>query len=183
MAQAMLYDFYRMDGRDIKEFARDIKQGVKTESEIISLYAEYWRRKTGETLTVKNNGCDNSGRLLMSGRVSLKADYLVKGKPVEVKFNNSMLSTFRFKAAQLEGYLKQGAAVLWVNGWQTEAPIFTVLKAKHLQAIKENSKPLPFIHWGGKMCYELSAADYTWALLKEGGESHGDLNSLPGSIE
>ncbi|MBC9785927.1 hypothetical protein H1S01_15685 [Heliobacterium chlorum] len=172
MAQAALYDFYRMEGRTIKEFARDIAQGTKTEAEIIALYVDYWRQKTGEVLTVKNNGCDNSGRLLMNARVNLNADYLLNGKPVEVKFNNSVLNAFRFKADQLESYLKQGASVIWVNGWQTPSPVFTVLKTRQLEAIKQSGEPLPFTHWGGKLCYELSAADYIWTALK-GKERYG----------
>ncbi|WP_328597295.1 hypothetical protein [Heliobacterium mobile] len=161
---------YRMDDRDIKDFARDIEHGSRVEREIIELYVDYWQRKTGEVLSIQNNGCDNSGRLLLGANVNLKADYLLNGRPVEVKFNNSNLSTFRFKSDQLNSYMKQGASVIWVNGWQTSIPVFTVLKPKHLRLIKESKTPLPFIFWGSKLCYELSASDYTWTALKEGGK-------------
>ncbi|ACV61746.1 hypothetical protein Dtox_0841 [Desulfofarcimen acetoxidans DSM 771] len=61
-------------------------------------------------------------------KVNTKADFLVNGKPVEVKLNKHYLKIFHFKVDQLNSYLKQEAVVLWVNGYKTDNPVFTVIK-------------------------------------------------------
>jgi len=163
------FDRYRMDGRTVEQFAEDIAQGTRKERLIISWYVRHYEIKYGITLDVEDNGCDNSGKLLGRKQVNTDADFKLNGRPVEVKFNNKRLLRYHFKADQLSSYLKQGASVIWVNGYQTDSPVFTVLKPPELTKIKETKIPVAFLPWGGKMCYELDAHDFRW-LRFEGRE-------------
>lgn len=153
---------YRRDNRSLKQFKKDIEHGTKTEAEIIQMYAEYFEEKYALFVDVKDNGCDNSGKYLKASEINTGADYLLNGRLVEVKFNNEKLDYFHFKKQQLESYLEQGAVVLWVNGWETKRPRFTVLRRKHLLQIQRRGKLVSFEGWGGKKCYRLYAEDYNW---------------------
>ncbi|QGG47681.1 hypothetical protein [Heliorestis convoluta] len=165
MSSANAYDRYRMDGRTLEQFAKDIEKAARVERDIIELYVAYYERTYNKRPVIEDNGCDNSGQLLSRKKVSTKADFKVNGKLVEVKYNNEWLKKFRFKADQLNSYLKQDASVLWVNGYTTKTPKFTVLKTKDMETIKATKTPIPFIPWGGKKCYELQSDDYVWTEL------------------
>jgi hypothetical protein len=164
MSQAA-YDRYRMDNRSVEKFAKDIEAGTKAEREIIAMYVRYYKLKYGVTLDVIDNGCDNGGQLLGREMVNTKADYILSGQPVEVKFCNNQLTRFRFKKDQLDSYLRQGAVILWVNGYTTGKPTFTILKHRDLMRIKETKSPIAFLPWGGKLCYELDADELVWTAL------------------
>lgn len=153
---------YRRDNRSVKQFKKDIAEGTATEAEIIRMYIEYFEEKYGLYVDVQNNGCDNSGKYLREDQINAGADFKLNGRLVEVKFNNEKLDYFHFKQSQLESYLKQGAVVLWVNGWDTKRPRFTVLRKKHLLDIKRRGKLVTFDGWGGKKCYRLYTEDYNW---------------------
>ena len=159
-------DSYRMDHRTVEQFAKAIEQGSQTERDIIERFVQQVERREGVRLTVEDNGCDNTGKLLSYREVNTKADFLLNGEPIEVKFNNSCMSKFRFKAEQLESYLKQGARVLWVNGYHTQTPIFTLLDREDLEQIRRECALIPFIPWGGKLCYELYTEDLEWQELE-----------------
>ena len=167
MGVANSYDRYRMDYRTKEQFAEDILKGSQVERDIIEKYVSYYQTKYGKTLTVTDNGCDNSGQLLGRKQVNTKADFLLNGKPVEVKFNKQKLAMFHFKAEQLESYLKQQAAILWVNGYETDQPVFTVLKEADMLNIKQTRKPVHFIPWGGKLYYELLERELCWTKFFE----------------
>ncbi|SFH22405.1 hypothetical protein SAMN05660649_04332 [Desulfotomaculum arcticum] len=156
------FDRYRMDNRTVEQFAEDIAQGTRVEREIISWYVRYYEMKYKIALEVEDNGCDNSGKLLERGEVNTLADFKLNGQPVEVKFNNKRLLRFHFKVDQLESYLKQRASVIWVNGYETDSPVFTVLKTVDLERIRKTRKPVAFLLWGGKMCYEIQAQEFKW---------------------
>lgn len=162
------YDRYRMDGRTVEQFAADIERATRVEREIVDLYVQHYKIKYGIDLDIEDNGCDNSGQLLGRGKVSTKADFKLDGKPVEVKFNKEMLAKFHFKVDQLNSYLKQEASVIWVNGWETKAPVFTVLKTIDMESIKKLKRPVAFFPWGGKMCYELDAQEFRWLEFERG---------------
>lgn len=169
-------DSYRMDNRTVEQFAKAIEQGSQIERDIIERYVQQLKRNWGIELTVEDNGCDNSGKLLNYQQVNTKADFLINGEPVEVKFNNSNMIKFRFKAEQLESYLKQGATVLWVNGYHTKKPTYTLLEPDNLEWIKRECSLIPFIPWGGKFCYELCSEDFEWAELE--GRTNGTSSGL-----
>lgn len=153
---------YRRDHRSQAEFAEDIALGTAAEAKIIRRYARYVDDVFGIPVKVKSSGCDNSGKYLEDDDVTTAADYRLNGRLVEVKFNNEMLDAFHFKKNQLNSYLKQGAVILWVNGWKTDNPEFTILKRRHLQRIKNTAELVSFRGWGGKKCYRLHKSDFNW---------------------
>ncbi len=156
---------YRMDGRTVEEFKRDIKTGAIKERDIITRYAHRQYSKYAHTVFVVDNGCDNKGKLLPKSKVNSKADYLMGNIPTEVKFNNRMLGIFRIKAGQLRSYIKQGARILWVNGYETRSPLFTFISVGQLEQISESRQEKPFFPWGGKPCYEIDANECMWFPL------------------
>jgi len=156
----MLHNDYRKDWRNDDEFAKDIEESHKIERIIIDAYAEHLRIKHGLEVIIEDNGTDNSGAVVDSANTN--ADFKINGKPIEVKYNNSMDYEFRFKKDQLLSYLKQDACVLWVNGWLTDSPEFTVLKPSKLQEIKETRVSKPFKTWGYKRCYTLRQYLFKW---------------------
>lgn len=153
---------YREDNRSRKQFKEDIRNGTRIESEIIHMYAEYFEERYGLHVDVKDNGCDNSGKYMRDKDIDTRADFLLNDRPVEVKFNNTKLEFFHFKKQQLDSYLEQGAVILWVNGWDTKRPRFTILRRQQLLSIKKRSKLINFAGWGGKKCYRLYTEDYNW---------------------
>ncbi|MBC9786674.1 hypothetical protein H1S01_19725 [Heliobacterium chlorum] len=163
---SIVHDRYRMDNRTVEQFAEDIHYGAKVERKIIDAYVAHYEKKYGERLSIMDSGCDNSGKLLSRKNVSTKADYQLNGKPVEVKFNNEWLFRFRLKEDQLNSYIAQNASILWLNGYQTAKPQFTVMKTSHLEDIQTTKNTIAFIPWGGKKCYELEADDYIWTKLE-----------------
>ncbi len=165
-----LYDRYRLEDRSIEVFAEFIATGTHKERIIIDNFVRHYEIKYGMALEVEDNGCDNSGKLLPLAEVNTQADFIVNGKPVEVKFNNHRLLRFHFKACQLDSYLKQEAYVLWVNGYETDSPVFTVLQLQDLERIKKTKRPVTFAKWGGKLCYEMDAQDYRWLKFERGND-------------
>ena len=158
-------DNYRRDVRTAKEFARNIAESSQIERDIINRFALRFEQVHGRKPVIEDNGCGNDGRLLKSSEVTMAADYLLNGEPLEVKYNRQVLRRFRFKAEQLKSYIEQGARVLWVNGYCTNRPVFMVLSIETLKEIQVNKDPIPFLPWGGKLCYELEADEFGWNCL------------------
>lgn len=156
---------YRMDGRTVEEFKRDIQIGATKERDIIIRYAQRQFIKYAQTVVVEDNGCDNTGKLLPKSKVNSKADFLVDGKPTEIKFNNKMLDIFRIKAGQLRSYIKQGARILWVNGYETGSPLFTFISLEQLEQIRDSREEKPFFPWGDKLCFEINSNECMWFPL------------------
>jgi hypothetical protein len=157
-----LHKDYRKDWRTDEQFANDIAKAHVIEKDIIEAYAEHLRITLNKEVIVEDNGVDNSGKVLDLKSVNSKADYKVNGVLVEVKYNKNMMDDFRFKKDQLDSYLRQGAYVLWVNGWETEEPEFALLSPFKLKEIKKTRRPFPYKYWGYKMCYELRRHSFKW---------------------
>jgi hypothetical protein len=157
-----LHEDYRKDWRSDKQFEDDIKKAHVIEKDIIEAYATHLRITTGKEIVVEDNGVDNTGKVLEFSKVDTRADYRVNGILVEVKFNNNMMEDFRFKKSQLDSYIKQGAYVLWVNGWRTEQPEFTLLSPEKMKELKQTRRAFPYAYWGYKMCYELRRHSFKW---------------------
>lgn len=158
---------YRMDVRTKDEFIHDISHSTEVESKIINAYKNQMEEK-GYVINVSDNGCDNDGSILEDDKVNTDADFNVNGKPLEVKFNKERLSEFHIKRYQLLSYIKQGASILWVNGWSTRNPRFTILKVKDLKEIYlDNSSIVEFNSWGGKKCHKIYPENYRWINLKK----------------
>lgn len=157
---------WRKDWRTDEEFAKDILDGHKAERDIIERYRLILEQQLGRSVTVENNGVDNSGKPLPLKDVNTKADFIVDGKLLEVKFIKRLDSEFRFKVGHLNSYIKQGAPVLLVNGWETQNPVYTIMTPEILQKIKDTRTPQPFYTWGNKLCYFLRMEDFVWDSFK-----------------
>lgn len=153
---------YRADKRNLTQFKRDIKIGNETERKIINMYKEYFMEVYGLHIDIQENGCDNSGEFLEEDQISSSADFIVNGQRLEVKFNNEKLSYFHIKERHIHSYIKQGASVLWVNGWKTKRPRFTVIDPRLLIRIVNNNDTIRLREWGNKEAYRLYAEDYQW---------------------
>lgn len=153
---------YRADNRSVDQFAKDIEHGHKVERELVERYAKYVERKHGQKLAIEDNGVDNSGKLL--DKASTKADFLLGGMPLEVKFNNRMLRHFHLKVDQLESYIRQKAHILWVNGYEADQMEFTIVSPEQLLEIKKRGT-IAFDGWGGKQCYRIAADEFQWKWL------------------
>lgn len=156
---------YRIDHRSIDQFVEDIKIGHEKERNIMNAYKQYVYENYGIKLDVKPNGVDNSGRFIY-GKVNTQADYLVNGKPLEIKFNNKLLDFFHFKVSQLDSYIRQNANVLFVNGYETLCPVFTIMTPNHLRKVRKLKEPIYFEKWK-KQVYRLRASDYVWKELRQ----------------
>lgn len=162
-----LHTDYRKDWRNDEEFAKDILESHVIEKQIIHMYAKHLELTLNKSVTIKDNGTDNTGKVVDSANTN--ADYLVNDIPVEVKFNNDMDDEFRFKKDQLNSYVKQGAYVLWVNGWaeKDREPVFTLISPTKMKEIASTRRAKPFQTWGYKMCYELRSYMFKWKKFRE----------------
>lgn len=59
------------------------------------------------------------------------------------------------------------ATIIWVNGYLTKCPKFTLITVEKLHQIMSTKTQEPFEVWGGKMCYLLDSNDYEWFDLDE----------------
>lgn len=158
-------EYRRLAGRTYDEFKEDIKKGHRDERIVIERYAKFYKSKTGKELTIVDNGVDNSGEFLDVDKVNHSADFLVNGKPIEVKIIEKDLFKFRLKLNLLKAYVKEGASVLIVLGWETDTPKFTILdvdKLKHV--IKYGAKQVSG-DWEGKPTVQLYRNSYKWSYL------------------
>lgn len=157
-----LHTEYRKDWRTDEEYANDILKGHIAEKQIIEKYANHLRLKYDIEVTIEDNGVDNSGQVIDESKVTTKADYMLNGTLIEVKFINNDATEFRFKKDQIKSYIKQGATILLVNGWQTDNPTFAVIKPDRLKEITKTHRAKPFKTWGYKMCYFLKSYSFKW---------------------
>jgi hypothetical protein len=162
-----LHTEHRKDWRTDEQFARDIKVGNDTEREIIERFATHLRRTYDCPVKIEDNGVDNTGRPLRQSEVTTSADFKVNGMLVEVKFINPLSQNFRFKSGHLDSCIRQGAIVLFVNGWQTPRPEFVLMDDKQLRKIRETVVPREYEPWGYKLCYFLTRDMFKWTTLKK----------------
>lgn len=164
---------YRIDNRSIEQFTKEIKESHEIERNIIDAYCQYVKETYGMDLVVEENGVDNSGEFI-AGKVTTDADFLINGAPVEVKFNKNMLSVFHLKVSQVWSYLKQNATILWVNGYETENPVFTLITPPQIKKMIIGREQIHFEKWR-KRVYRFYANEFTWKSIKIGGKKGGYL--------
>jgi methionine aminopeptidase len=157
-----LHDDHRKDWRNDEQFARDILTGHKVERSIIEKYANYLETVYGIDITIKDNGVDNTGEVIDSSQVSADADYMLNDKLIEVKYINKKAEEFRLKESQVKSYIRQEAYLLFVNGWETDEPRFTLLDTAKLNEITRTVRPKPYEGWGYKKCYLLKSGCFDW---------------------
>jgi hypothetical protein len=151
---------YRKDVRTDEQFDDDIFNSHIAERKIIERYAQHLRDKYNMEVVIEDNGVDNSGKPLDSATTD--ADFLLNGKLIEVKFAEDNLSVFRLKKDQVKSYIEQDAPVLFVNGWETDNPVFTIIKPDRLIDITRTRRAKPFAPWGHKLCYFLNSCAFKW---------------------
>lgn len=165
--EKVLHQDYRKDWRTDEEFQADIKKAHKIESDIMDAFVRHLELTYPDSkFVVEDNGIDNSGEVLDLKDVDMRADYKVNGKLLEIKYNNNHMDEFRFKKSQLESYIEQNATVLWVNGWDKEEPVWTLMNVKDLKEIKKTRQPFKYKYWGFKLCYNIKAYNYEWSTFK-----------------
>jgi translation elongation factor P/translation initiation factor 5A len=158
-------EYRRLAGRTQEQFKEDIKQGHRNEKIIIERYAKFYKQKTGKELHIIDNGVDNTGEFLEIKKVRDDADFILNGKPVEVKIIKDKLFTFRLKLNLLKSYIKQDANVLIVLGWETDSPEFTILDKETLKHVVRFGKKTISGDWEGKPTVTLYRNSYDWTLL------------------
>lgn len=166
----MSINSHRMDGRSEEKFARDIKVGTERERLAITLFRHYLRREEGFTDFIMENGVDMTGGYIADdSKVTAEADYIFKGKPLEVKTSHSHSLDIYLKVHQVRSYIKQGASLLFVNGmddWSGKPPAFIIFSLEDLKEMEANApKVNPINKNGGKLSYKLDATQLHWTTF------------------
>lgn len=157
-----IYKPDRLDLRTREEFERDIKIGHKIERDIITKYKSILEKEIGAPVQILDNGSDNSGGYLEHSKVTMDADFIVNGKLLEVKYIKPRVSSFHLKKAQIHSYIKQKADVLFVNGYGTSHPTYTIFNMSDLLTITEEAELVEFQVWGGKLAYKIQTQWFNW---------------------
>lgn len=157
--------YKRLSGRTLEQFKVDIKRAHKDEKLVIDRYAKFYKDKYGKDLNIIDNGVDNDGNYIDVSNVRDDADFVVDGKPLEVKVIKKDLFRFRLKLNLLKSYLNQGAELLLVLGWEEDRQFFTILKEEDLKHIITFGKKYVSGDWEGKPTVELYRNSYDWNVL------------------
>lgn len=162
---------YRMDNRSKEQFIQDIEKGNERERFAIILFKNYLRREFGFTGRIEPNGVDMSGDFIEDDRkVTTEADYLVNGKPMEVKTSRNEVKFLYLKTSQVNSYIKQKASLLFVNDVEGDRPFFTFFTVEDLQEIQRNAQvvfPKNNIN-GGKKSYFIDGTELEWRFFGGG---------------
>lgn len=137
---------YRADGRSLEEFKNDILEGNRIELEIIERYC----KQNGVKYVQLGN---DSGELKEKSHAM--ADFIVDGVPLEVKFCRKKISRFHLKKHHVEQYIKQGAKILFVMGWDDEKPLYTIIDPKSVL-------DYPVKVFWRKLSYLCKKKDFEW---------------------
>lgn len=158
---------YRLDHRTVEQFEKDIKECSNIERQIIDNYAHMFFKKHGYFPNIENNGVDNSGNLIKR-RVNSNADFLVDGELIEVKFSKKDQKKFHFKTSQLRSYIKQGASILFINGYETDSPRYTTFDTQVQEKWLSEKEPFYFFPWRKEVIRveetEVDWNDWEWIL-------------------
>ena len=158
---------YRMDNRTRDQFIQDIKQGNEREARAIKLFKDYLYWLHGYIGEIKENGVDMSGEFIEDAtKIHTGADYRVGANelPLEVKTSVGHTLEIYLKVEQVNSYIKQGSALLFVNGIERPSPAFTFFTSQDLEKVVGNSEEVtpPNGINGGKKSYKLNAMELTW---------------------
>jgi hypothetical protein len=158
---------YRFDNRSKEQFKREIKESTLRERTLFLLWISLIEHETGKRPNFRDVGCGNDGEYLEDSQVSTDPDFWVDGYgQIEVKFSKPLLTkTFHLKANQVKSYLKKNAAILMVNGADSDAPTFTILKPKALKNIMKSCEIIPWTGFGGKQSYRIPVDMFVWRSL------------------
>ena len=164
----------RFDNRSQKEFEKDIYFSTLLER---YFFHEWLRRADKKRIAVSNpqdNGVDNTGRFVESGKTS-GADYRVditygdfqkKGCPLEVKWVPTY-GKLTLKLGDLKGYIKEGASILFIyNSWPIKEDLRKPADYNFENHIRKIEAVNQQIKWG----------IMTWDSLKKFFDYHAENN-------
>lgn len=159
---------YRKDYRDHKTFCDDIKKATATERAILDRWLEILAKQYGQRPKVKNNGCANSGEYLEQKDVTAAEDYEIEGIGlVEIKFSYPKLKEhFHFKTGHVNRYLRNKSTILFVDGWASNSPEYTVIEATTLERLVATAEIVNCRQFGGKEAYRFKTGSLLWKAFK-----------------
>ena len=149
----------RFDNRDKKQFKKDIKFGT--------LMEQYWIERFKESANfyiqeIRNNGADNSGEFIESGKSTFGADYYLTGDyngPLEVKWAPTF-GKITLKIKDIRAYKKEKAGILFVLPAKKLDVDLRKPKdhdfEKHIKRIEQH---LTDIRWGIMMPQEVASLE------------------------
>lgn len=158
-------EYRRMAGRTKEKFKEDIRKGHLIEKEVVERYSVFYKSNTGKDLKIVDNGVDNSGKYLNINDVRDDADFVLNGVPVEIKVIKNDLFQFRLKLNLIKSYIKQGACILIVLGWETDTPKFTLLNQHELKHMATFGKKEVSGDWEGKPTVLVYRNSFEWKPL------------------
>jgi hypothetical protein len=111
---------YRMDDRTPDEFKRYIELGHAKERIYIRAFNVDLLARGFQTCGYRDNGVDNSGRVIKGPLGNCNADYKIWGitstdDPWEIKVNTEWPKYMTYKLSNLEAYIAQNARILSPN--------------------------------------------------------------------
>lgn len=153
-----------MDKRSKETFCQDIAKATKTEKDILTRWLGILEKQYGHKPWAKDHGCSNDGRYLKNSEVTAAEDYEVEGYGlVEVKFSYSKLKeTFHLKTRHVTRYLKNRSNILFVDGWESNNPRYTVISPDTLERLVAKAQIVPCHQFGGKEAYRFNTASLLW---------------------
>ena len=158
-------DNYRWDRRSKRKFSLEVNRASKIEYQILELWLNAVEREQSTRPSYIETGCDNTGAFLE--KATTRADYHVEGYGfIEIKFSRPKKTKyFHLKVRQVKSYIKQKAKILFVNGWSTDNPQYTILTTHRLKTLDERCKTITFKGFGNKVSYRIPITMLFWRSL------------------
>lgn len=125
---------YRMDSRNIQEFAKDIKRAHQKEALIIVRLAIAYFDRFGTYPTIQINGCGMDGKLLKDKEVNSAADFKLNGVLYEITKSDKICKKyFHEKIAKVDRCIKDSAHMIFVNGLFEPEPKYINLSPEDIK--------------------------------------------------
>lgn len=161
---------YRMDGRTVEEFKKNIEKGNERERLAVTLFKHYLKREFNFTGDILENGIDMQGEFIEDvNHVTYEADYLFGtcGLPMEVKTSSKRATEIYLKVGQVRAYIKQGASLLYVNEIDSGQPAFTFITLEELIELSQTgTKVIPPRNINGsKQSYLIQSRNLQWSTF------------------
>lgn len=129
---------HRIDTRTEKEFAGYIKEMHKKELEIAIRYCIYLFNKTGVWPELIPTGTDFTGEI--RSKASSIPDFSIDGIYIEVTQSAKFcLNIFHEKKTKIKNCIKNDSIMLFVNGFDTDDPVFTEMTSDILKTMTNKS--------------------------------------------
>lgn len=160
---------YRRDSRSEEQFAKDIEECSLLEQRLIKSYINDLSLRKGKTYSYKNNGVDNTGKLIEDDKkVTTAADFIIitpEGNEyaAEIKFSKPERSYWHLKISQLVSYEKQNCCVIMFMGIETNNCRYTIILPQDIPNILQTAYKTNLWY---KPVVRLFNKDFTWYPVK-----------------